>query len=496
MTSSTDQRRISGDTIRRVRNLLPPGTPVSHAVEAGTALRSGCPRSSHRELDPPADRDPLAVIERTESGRLPDLLGVRAERMSESEFAYFRGTADVMAADLAAGPSTGIELVICGDAHVGNFGLYATPERRLVFDLNDFDEAWVGPWEWDVKRLAVSVDLVLREKAVDAAARAEAVASVVGVYRDALHLRVRESSLDRYFSSVDADWLLDAATTGETESIERSLRRARRRTSEQVLTKIATEGPEGDHRIVHDPPVLVPLERDTLEEIRERFAEYLTTLRPDRALLISQFRVVHAARRVVGVGSVGTRCAIVLLEGPTGAPLILQIKEAGRSVLADPGHIGVPQVDGGPIDAVEDGYRVVTCQQILQSASDPFLGWSSSSAGHNYYWRQFRDMKGDLDLDRMKARGVVRYGRLCAALLARAHSQSPNSAAVAGYLGRGDVFPEAIAAWAGDYSDVVAADHRAYLAAVAAGRFVVDNGKAGNGQGGNGQGDDDVGGRL
>lgn len=460
MTSSTGQRQISGDTIRRVRNLLPPGAPADHAFEAGRALRSGCPRNSHGDLALSPDRDPLAVIERTESGRLPDLLPVRAERMSESEFAFFRGTADVMAADLAAGSSSGINLVICGDAHVANFGLYATPERRLVFDLNDFDEAWVGSWEWDVKRLAVSVDLVLREKAADAAARAEAVASVVGVYRDALHMRVRESSLDRYFSSVDADWLLDAARTGETASIERSLRRARRRTSEQVLAKITTEGPERDHRIVHDPPVLMPLGHDALEEIRERFDEYLTTLRPDRALLMSQFRVVHAARRVVGVGSVGTRCAIVLLEGPTGAPLILQIKEAGRSVLAVPEQA----------DLAGDGYRVVTCQQILQSASDPFLGWSSSSAGHNYYWRQFRDMKGDLDLPRMKAREVVRYGRLCASLLARAHSQSPNSAAVSGYLGRGDVFSAAIARWAGAYSDVVAADHRVHLAAVAAGR--------------------------
>ena len=170
MASSTDRPPISADTVLRVRNLLPPGAPTGRAVDAGRALRSGCPRSSHRELAAPDHRDPLAVIERTEVGRLPDLLGVRAERMSESEFAYFRGTADVMAADLAAGPSTGIDLVICGDAHVSNFGLYATPERRLVFDLNDFDEAWIGAWEWDVKRLAVSVDLVLREKAVDSAA--------------------------------------------------------------------------------------------------------------------------------------------------------------------------------------------------------------------------------------------------------------------------------------------------------------------------------------
>lgn len=473
MTSSTDRPPISADTVLRVRNLLPPGAPTGRAVDAGRALRSGCPRSSHRELAAPDHRDPLAVIERTEVGRLPDLLGVRAERMSESEFAYFRGTADVMAADLAAGPSTGIDLVICGDAHVSNFGLYATPERRLVFDLNDFDEAWIGAWEWDVKRLAVSVDLVLREKAVDSAARAEAVASVVGVYRDALAVKVRESSVDRYFSSVDAEWLLDAAETHETQSIERSLRRARRRTSEQVLSKITTEGPEGHHRIVHDPPVLVPLGRDGLEEIHERFDEYLTSLRPDLALLMSQFHVVHAARRVVGVGSVGTRCAIVLLEESTGAPLILQIKEAGRSVLAEPSRI----------DAAEDGFRVVTCQRILQSASDPFLGWSSSSTGHSFYWRQFRDMKGDLDLDRMKARGVVRYGRLCAALLARAHSQSPNSAAVAGYLGRSDVFPAAIAEWAGHYSDVVAADYRSYLAAVAAGRF----GGGGVGPGGSGR---------
>lgn len=387
---------------------------------------------------------------------MPDLLGIRAERMGESEFAYFRGTADVMAADLAAGPSTGIETVICADAHVSNFGLYATPERRLIFDLNDFDEAWVGPWEWDVKRLAVSVDLVLREKSADADTRTVAVASAVAAYCDALRLRVEQPALDRYYSSVDADWLVGAAHVDSAKTVRRSVRRARRRTSEQLLEKITVVGPRGDRRIVHDPPVLVAVRSEVLAEIRERFAEYLATLRPDRGLLISQFRVVDAARRVVGVGSVGTRCAIVLLEGPSGAPLFLQIKEAGDSVAAHPGTI----IPGG------NGFRVVTCQEVLQSASDPFLGWTMSSDGHSYYWRQFRDMKGDLDTGRMTVAEVVNYGRLCGSVLARAHSQSPNSAAVTGYLGRGGPFPAAVARWAGGYADLVGEDYRAYLAAV------------------------------
>ncbi len=458
MTSSFagENYRVAGSTIERVRDLFPPGGTLDEARAEGRARRATCPRSSHGELRLPADRDPLAVIARTEADRQPDLLGVRAERMSESAFAYFRGTADVMAADLAAGASTGIETVICADAHVSNFGLYGTPERRLVFDLNDFDEAWVGPWEWDVKRFAVSVDLVLRDKAADAGTRRIAVASAVGAYCDALRLRVGQPALDRYYSSIDADWLAGAAQEDPNRIVEKSVRRARRRTSERLLQKITLAGPAGDRRIVHDPPVLVRVTPEVFAEIRERFAEYLATLRPDRALLISQFRLVDAARRVVGVGSVGTRCAIVLLEGPGGEPLFLQIKEAGHSVAAKAGMT----VPGG------EGFRVVTCQEVLQSASDPFLGWTTSSDGRSYYWRQFRDMKGDLDTALMSVPEVASYARLCATVLARAHSQSPNSAAVAGYLGRGGLFPAAVASWAAEYADQVEVDYRAYLAAV------------------------------
>lgn len=452
--SAAGHYRVTGPTINRVRDLFPQGGAMDDALAAGKARRESCPRSAHGELRLPADRDPLATIARTEADRQPDLLGIRAERMGESEFAYFRGTADVMAADLAAGPSTGIETVICADAHVSNFGLYATPERRLIFDLNDFDEAWVGPWEWDVKRMAVSLDLVLREKGADAATRTAAVASAAGTYCAALRARVEQPALDRYYSSIDADWLVDAANKDPNKIVQRSVRRARRRTSEQLLDKITLEGPTGDRRIVSDPPVLVPVTPEVFTEIRERFAEYLATLRPDRALLISQFRLVDAARRVVGVGSVGTRCAIVLLEGPGGASLFLQIKEACHSVAAKDGMT----VPGG------EGFRVVTCQEVLQSASDPFLGWTMSSDGRSYYWRQFRDMKGDLDTDRMTIPEVVTYGRLCATTLARAHSQSPNSVAVAGYLGSGGRFPEAVARWAGGYADQIGEDYRAYLA--------------------------------
>ena len=454
----------------RLHEFLPPGESTETAHDRGKDLRATVPRSSHAELHLAPDRDPLATLERAHADRIEELVGIRVARMTQSPFAYYRATADVMTADLAHGARTGVDLVICGDAHITNFGLYASPERRMVFDLNDFDEAGIGPWEWDVKRLTVSVDLVLRDRGADRDQRRDALVGTVSAYRDSLRALCSGSALDRYFFSVDAEWLADSASGKAAKRLDRSVARARRRTSERVLAKVSASGDSGDRRIEPDPPILVPLGPEALDEVRRRFEAYLGTLATDRALLLSQFRVVDLARRVVGVGSVGTRCSIVLLEGPSGEPLVLQTKEARPSVLATSGGFGDVFPEHAPSSGRE-GFRIVSCQRVLQSASDPFLGWTVDDDGTEFYWRQFRDMKGEIDLDDLPEGGIARYSRLCARLLGRAHAQSPDAVAVAGYLGRGDVFADSVADWALAYGDRVIEDYQAFRAAVEQGRF-------------------------
>lgn len=454
------------------------------ALAQGRALRATVPRSSHAELRLPADRDPLGMIERSHAGRIPELVPVRVQRMSVSPFTFYRAGADVMARDLSAGVDTGIQIVICGDAHLGNFGLFASPERRLVFDMNDFDEAGIGPWDWDLKRLTVSIDLAAEERGADAAGRAEAVRRAVREYRDVLSELCSMAAVDRYFARVDADDLLPevagtsgrhSATFGPTlpdddfaKMLRRAFTKARRRTSAHAVAKTAVSDEYG-LRFVEDPPILMrlPLDDAGTDMVRRSFAAYLDTVRVDAALLLSQYRVVDVARRVVGVGSVGTRAMIVLLESPEGTPLVLQIKEARETVLSAFG--GQPAIAVSNRDG--DGHRVVASQRVLQATSDPFLGWTTGDDGVAYYWRQFRDMKGSIDTSQLTGDGVARYGELCARLLARAHAQSPNATMIAGYLGSGDVFPDAIATWTGGYGDVVRRDYDAFMRGVDAGRF-------------------------
>lgn len=458
----------------QVQRFLTPGSDTHSALDAGRSLRPDCRRHAHAELVLPDDRDPLGTIETTHATRIAELIGVRIARMMQSVYAYYRGTVDVMTRDLAAGPTTGIELVIDADAHLGNFGLYASPERRLIFDLNDFDEAGVGPWEWDVKRLAVSLVLVQRSKGVDLATQKQDVAGLVTVYRDSLRTLVEGTALDRYFASVDAHWLTDAGLP----LMQKSMMKARRRTSEQVLGKIGMRSEEsGVLSLTAAPPLLMPFSDDGVQRARRRFEDYRYTLLTDRALLLSQFRVDDAARRVVGVSSVGTRCSIVLLQGPNGEPLVLQSKEALPSVLETQAGIpqtrlpGVPYPLVGPSGHDRHCRRVTESQRVLQSTSDPFLGRTIDPDRRNYYWRQFRDMKGSVDLDAAKPAEVRTYAELCGRLLARAHTQSPDAAAVAGYLGSGTSFATAVAEWSVAYANVVQADYTAFRESVVAGRF-------------------------
>lgn len=460
----------------QVQRFLTPGSDTDSALAAGKAVRKHLPRREHADLVLPKGRDPLGIIEGTHAARIPDLIGVRVARMMQSVYAYYRGTVDVMTRDLAAGPRTGIEIVIDADAHLGNFGLYASPERRLIFDLNDFDEAGVGPWEWDVKRLATSLVLVQREKEVSEALIAEDVAALVTTY--AAHLRsfVEARATDVHFASVDASWF----TSGGSRVLNRSVEKARERTSEQVLEQIGMRHEKsGRLRLKADPPLLIPRDGAGLARTERRFEDYRYTLLTDRSLLLSRFRVNDTARRVVGVSSVGTHCSIALLQGPNGEPLVLQAKEALPSVLESQAGIEQLQLPGLPIPLVgEDAtdrhcLRVTESQRVLQSTSDPFLGRTVDPDGRNYYWRQFRDHKGSVNLSAATPHEVRMYSALCAQLLARAHAQSPDSAAASGYLGSGGGFARAVAAWAASYANVVSADYARFAEAVGEGRFPV-----------------------
>lgn len=446
------------------------------AAPDGRTLRARLKRSEQARLVAPEGRDPVAILERQHASRLAELVPVRVGRMAQSAFAYYRGTAAVMAADLAAGPDTGVDVVCCGDAHVSNFGFYASPERALLFDLNDFDEAGVAPWEWDVKRLAASVHVGGRDIGMSEAACADASRAAVAAYRVALRGLMRMSALDRYYHRVDAG-AVEAQLAGV--HTRKAVRKARTRTSDQLLERITLrDGAGGGLRIVDQPPVTRHVDHARPEELDGLFRQYLTTLREDVAWLLSQFRLVDFVLRVVGVGSVGTRCYVIALEGPGGEVLFLQAKEAQASVLTS--HGGRPAIiPGAPAGvAFNEGHRVVAGQRVLQAQSDPFIGHITGWAGEHgdrprvdYYWRQFRDMKGSIELSLLDGPQFSAYGELCGCLLARAHSQSPGAAAVAAYLGAGDAFDAAVSAWAAAYADLAEADYVALRAAIKSGRL-------------------------
>ncbi|MFB7889029.1 DUF2252 domain-containing protein [Cellulosimicrobium cellulans] len=457
---------------------------LAESRAAGRALRDRVPRRTQGALLLP-ERDPVAIIEEQNRDRLQDLVPLRIGRMLESPFAFYRGTAATMAHDLRDGPRTGVHVVACGDAHVSNFGLFASPERRVLFDLNDFDEASDAPWEWDVKRLAASMYVGGRDKGMSEEQCREAARSAARGYREALGAAYDRSALDRYAFQVDAELIEPLLLKEGRLELKRTLKKARRRTSEQVVQKITALSADGRTRIVDQPPVTQHVDTASLDELTTLFEAYREPLRADARLLLSQFTVVDFVLRVVGVGSVGTRCYIVLLEGPAGEPLVLQVKEATRSVLATYGGMvdALPSglVPAGSVPA--QGRRVVAAQRILQAQSDPFLGWTTVEAPDrtgrprvDFFWRQFRDMKGSVELDRLSAAQFVRYGELCGRVLARAHSQSPGTRVAHGYLGRSDAFDDAIARWSCAYADVVEQDFAALEAAVASGRLPAERG--------------------
>ncbi len=457
-------------------------TPQTVAERAlyGDSLRQETPRSSHGEWSPADDRpDPVGLLEDQNKNRLDFLIPVRRWRMSASPFAFFRGSARIMVADLAKMPVTGLTVQACGDAHLANFGLYASPERRLVFDINDFDETLAGPWEWDIKRLAASFTIAARHNGLDKDHCRDVTRGVVRAYRKAMDDFADMRTLDIWYALLDVDqFLKTAGQEGRDEQAEEIVNKARTRDSRHALDKLAEEV-DGEDRIKNEPPGLVPLRelRDELELkghnlmalARSAFDAYTATVGDDCKRLLEGFRPVDVALKVVGVGSVGTQCLIMLLEGRDHMdPLFLQVKQATRSVLAE--HL--------PRSPYENqGQRVVEGQRLMQTVNDIFLGWTSDEADDNhYYWRQLRDWKGSADVEDLAA-GDLRYlARLCGWTLARAHARTGDPVAIAGYLGSKDTFDDALADFAKSYADQNERDYEAFMAEIHNGRLATEQG--------------------
>ena len=460
-------------------------TPAERAAR-GAQARAEVPRESHAGFTVTARRpDPIALLEEQAKARVPELVPVRWGRMMVSPFTYYRGAALPMASDLATTPVSGLTVQACGDAHLSNFGVFGSAERNLVFDVNDFDETLPGPWEWDVKRLAASMEVAARSNGFSDKQRRKIVAGTVAGYRQAMRDFAGRSQLGIWYARADIDQLR-AQLESKMDDRQRKLvakgaAKARTRDSMEELGKL-TISVDGQLRIMADPPLLVPIEdlladpsqRSALEsEIHSIMSKYRRTLATDRRYLIDQYEFVHMARKVVGVGSVGTRCWIVLMLGRDESdPLFLQVKEAEESVLSR--FLGASEF-------ANMGQRVVAGQRLMQASSDIFLGWHRVAAGldgkqRDFYVRQLRDWKFSLDVDAMVPGGMRMYGEVCGWTLARAHARSGDAIAIAAYLGGSDVFDQAIAQFADAYADQNERDHDAVLEAVKAGRIVAEQG--------------------
>lgn len=438
-------------------------TPEDRARQ-GKAARKRASRSSHGAWIPSADRaEPVAVLERQGADRVQELLPIRYARMAASPLSFLRGAAAVMAGDLAAQWNTGLTVQLCGDAHLLNFGLFASPERALLFDLNDFDETCQGPFEWDVKRLAASIADASRANGHPEDGSRAACLAAVAAYRASMRRLADLGELAVWYERTDAHALLPLIrSTRHRKRAATTRDRARHRTSLQALGKL-TEEVDGVRRIIHDPPLIQPAGAADLAAVRKIFGDYRSTLSEERRLLLDRYHFVDAARNVVGVGSVGTRCYLVLLAGrDADDPLFLQIKEAVRSVLEE-------HLPPGPY--VHPGHRVVAGQRLLQAASDIFLGWMTGPQGRAFYWRQLRDMKGSADVESMSATELRSYARLCGTALARAHARSGDRIGIAAYLGGSDTFDRAITDFALRYATQNAADHAALTEAITSGRL-------------------------
>jgi uncharacterized protein (DUF2252 family) len=456
-------------------------------ADVGRAARVALPPSElGQTVVAPGRPDPATLMEEQAQSRVPELVPVRHARMMVSPFTFFRGNAEGMAIDLGAGPTSGLRVQVCGDAHLSNFGVFASPERNLVFDVNDFDETLPGPWEWDVQRLAASMVVAGRANGFTTKQRRKIVRATARRYRDASASFATMGTLAVWYARADMDELQSLGgsrlSKGGHKRLAKNVAKARANSGLKAFGKLTTNV-DGHARITADPPLMVPVSdllpgvgRQELElEVQALLDGYRRTLPTDRRTLLDRYRFVDLARKVVGVGSVGTRCWIALLEGRDGDdPLLLQVKEAQASVLK--GH--VPKSMRPRQSTRNEGERVVTGQRLMQATSDIFLGWERVTGidgkRRDFYVRQLRDMKGSAVVEQMVPEAMQLYGEACAWTLARAHARSGDAIAISTYLGEDDSFPDAMVAYAEAYADVNEADHGVLVEAVRSGRLQAD----------------------
>ncbi len=471
----------------RGRN-APPPTVIAHLTPEerkarGKAARNEVPIESHAVFAPEARLDPIDLLEEQATTRVPELVPIRHGRMVVSPFTFYRGAALIMAADLAGTPSSGLHAQICGDAHLSNFGLFGSPERHLIFDINDFDETSVGPWEWDVKRLAASLEIGGRAVGFTDTDRRAAVLASVKAYRDTMRSFATMTNLEVWYAHIDIEQMLPTIKANippkRAKKFEKVLAKAKSRDSMQAYGKL-TEVVDGQPRILSQPPIIVPMRELVAGEERQRAEDeiggalrsYRRTLQTDRRHLLEEFRMIEVARKVVGVGSVGTRAWVVLMVGRDETdPLFLQVKEAEESVL---------ERFAGKSTYSNHGQRVVAGQRLMQATSDIFLGWDRvtgiDEVQRDFYFRQFRDWKGSLEIESMIPAGLTVYARLCGGTLARAHARSGDRIAIAAYLGQSDAFDQAIAEFSVVYADQNERDHKTMLNAIESGRLKAETG--------------------
>ena len=456
-------------------------TPAER-VARGKAARGELPRSAHAACEPAGPRaDPVDLLEEQAKTRLPELGPIRYGRMLVSPFTFFRGAASLMAADLADGPRTGLHAQLCGDAHLANFGIFAAPDRRLVFSINDFDETLPGPFEWDVKRLAASIAVAGRDRGFDAEVCRAVVRAATREYREAMARFAEMRNIDVWYTRLDVAAILEqlgaSVSRKQMKRLEANVAKARTKDSMRALAKLCGTV-DGELRIVGDAPLVTPIEdvlpsaeQDQLEDVvRRMIRTYRRTLPPDRRNLLESYRYVHAARKVVGVGSVGTRCWILLMLGrDKNDPLFLQFKEAEASVLE-------PFL--GKNEYTQHGRRVVEGQRMMQAAPDILLGWARivtiDEEKRDFYIRQLWDAKGSVDVELMDPPELKAYGKICGWTLARAHARSGDRIAIAAYLGSGDSFDRAMASFAETYADQNDRDYRTLKEAAESGRIVAE----------------------